>query len=200
MVGIGNNILKITKIIDRLFISFSKVVVTIAGVILMGVTLMINSGVLIRTLTDWTIVFVEEWAALALIPMSYLVFGYVLRCDRHLKMDLVVRSVPNRIKGVLAIFSGTFGLVVTWFILKSAYNSLMYTWTRNVASSGPMRTPLWIPNIFVMIGVSLLAADMVLFLLNHIIHILSGKKSFHFDDVKDEEVTVENIKGEATCK
>lgn len=181
-----NLLIRITKIADQTFFAFSRICVAVSGIIMVGITIMITLGVFARTFTDWVFLFVEEWGALALIPISYLAFGYVLRRDRHLKMDLLVRAVPKSIKEVFAIFSGVFGLFVLAFIIQSAYNSFMYTWVRQVVSSGPMQTPLWIFNLVILIGIALFTIDMILFLANHIIYVVKGKRVYHFEDIDVE--------------
>lgn len=70
-----NGIVRIDSFFDRV----SKVCAVISSVLLIGVTLIIFAGVFNRALLGFIWLFVEEYSALALIPISYLTMGYTLR-------------------------------------------------------------------------------------------------------------------------
>ena len=73
----------------------------------------------------------------------------------------------------------------------------MYTWVRQVVSSGPMQTPLWIFNLVILIGILLFTIDMILFLANHIIYVVKKKRVYHFEDIEIEPE--EMVGGKEAC-
>lgn len=180
-------ILSITKKIDKVFDFLSKASAVFSGVLLLGVTIIICAGVFNRALTDWVWLFVEEWSGLALIPISYLVFGYTLRKNRHLRMDLIVRRLTKKWQKILAIFSAAFSLVCLGFMIRSSANWFIYTLTRNVLSSGPMKTPLWLFSASILFSVILFAIDMILFMANAFIAVKYGKSQLRFDETDSSE-------------
>ena len=198
----GHAIVRIAEKIDSAAYFISKLCMILCGFLLVGVTLMICAGVLNRTFTNWSWLFVEEWSGLALVPMSYLAFGYTLRWNKHLKMDLITRRMSIKWQNLMAVFSAIFSLACLWFLIQFSYEWLMYTVERNVVSSGPMQTPLWFFSLSVLAGIALFALDMILFLLNRIFALVLKQAPLHFYDPIGESQTPaasECEKGGAPC-
>ena len=180
-------ILEVVKKIDAVAFLISKIALWVCGFLLAGVTIMICAGVFNRLFIHDTWLFVEEWSGLLLIPMSYLAFGYTLRYNKHLKMDLVVKSLSVRKQNFLAIFSAAFSIFCLVFLLDFSYTWLSYTVQRSAVSSGPMQTPLWMFSLSIFLGLVLLAIDMVLFLANRVIFLLTGKGPLHYYDQNGDD-------------
>lgn len=178
----------IIRKIDAAFDYLSKVFVVISGILLVGVTLIISAGVLNRTFTDWAWLFVEEWSSLALVPISYFVFGYTLRRNRHLKMDLVVRRLSKKWRNIFAIFAAVFSLVCLGFMTQSSMRWFLYTLKRNVTSSGPMQTPLWIFSLSILVGLVLFMLDMLMFLINRVLDLKYGDAPLNFDSEMQSDI------------
>jgi TRAP-type C4-dicarboxylate transport system permease small subunit len=127
MDNISQILINITKKIDLLFNAVSRVCAVISSILLIGVTLIIFVGVVNRTFFEYTWLFVEEYSALALIPISWLTMGYTLRWNQHLKMDIVVRNVPRYYKRILGIFAAVFSLICIIYMTISAIDWFTYT-------------------------------------------------------------------------
>ena len=184
--------INITKKIDAFFEFISKICALISGVIIIGIMLMIFAGVFNRAFSLWIWLFVEEYSALALIPMSYLVMGYALRWNQHLKMDLVVRNVSKRWKRVFGIFASLFSLVCIGYMVQSSTHWLIYSIERHTVSSGAMQTPLWVISASILLGLMLFAIDMLLLTINRVIDLIYGETPLRFiEDETSNLVTVE---------
>lgn len=190
--------IKITKKIDIFFDYISKVCAVISGILLIAVTLIIFAGVVNRAFMSWIWLFVEEYSALALIPMSYLVMGYTLRWNQHLKMDLVVRNVPRFWKKLLGIFAAVFSLICIIFMIMASFDWLVYNIERNVTSSGALRTPLWIFSASILLGLVLFAIDMLLLIINRIVALVYGEYPLLF--IEDETSEDSELEGVTECK
>ena len=178
--------------IDSFFNYISKICYWIAAALIVGVTVMIFASVINRTFIGGVWLFVEEYATLALIPMSYFVYGYVLRQNRHLNLDIIYNKFPFKGRIILSIFSGLFTLIVCFFMVSEAWNYMMYQLEANVVSSGVMKTPLWIFSLFILISVILFAIDLVFFIMNRIILWLYDEQPLKFIG-RIEENADENI-------
>ena len=115
--------------------------------------------------------FVEDYATYALIPISYLVFGYVLREDRHLNMDLVFSRCPYKVKIILSLFAGVFTIFVCCFMLSESWSYMIYQLEYNVVSSGAMKITLWPLSCCIFVSLILFLIDLILFVLNRIIQL-----------------------------
>lgn len=181
---VENIFTKIVRKIDLFFSFTAKISSIISGVLLVGVTLIIFAGVINRAFFNFAWLFVEEYSALALLPISYLAMGYTLRWNQHLKMDIVVRNVPDLVKNILGIFAATFSLVCLVFMLHASTNWFIYTFIRHVTSSGTLRTPLWIISGTMVLGVLLFTIDMLLLIIHRGVLCCTGKSILRF--VEDE--------------
>lgn len=172
---------------DRFVYFISKAAAALCGMILVGMVLIICSGVFNRLFIHQSWMFVEEWTGLALIPMSYLGFGYTLRYNKHLKMDLLVMRMSFKWQNIFAIFSAVFSIICLVYFVMFSYNWLDYCISRNTVSSGPMQTPLWIFSLTILIGCVIMTLDMVGYLISRIIYAATGESPFHFHDQIGEE-------------
>ncbi len=166
--------------IDAVLNSVAKVCAVISGVLLVLATLLVTAGTINRAFVKMVWVFVEEWTALALIPMSYLVMGYTLRGNRHLSVDLVVKKLPARLQHIFAIFAAAVSLVCLGFMIERSWDWLVYTLEEQVTSSGPMRTPMWIFSASILLGLILFAFDMLLFLINKLFRLVLQRSLLQF--------------------
>ena len=167
--------------IDNFFNAISKACFALAAIVIIFVTLMIFASVINRTFIGQVWLFVEDYATLALIPITYLVFGYVLRQDRHLNMDLLFSRCPYKVKIFLSIFSGVFTLLVCCFMTSQAWTYMMYQFDKQVVSSGAMKIILWPFSCCILISIILFMLDLVFFVLNRIIQLIYDEQPLNFE-------------------
>jgi C4-dicarboxylate transporter, DctQ subunit len=168
------NFIKFIKKTDSVFEYIGRFYVFISGTLLVLVTLIIFAGVINRSFLGFIWVFVEEWSSLALLPMSYLAMGYTLRCNRHLRIDILVERLSNRWQNIFMIFAAAFSIVCLVFMIEASAQWFLYTYINKTQSFGPMRTPLWIFSASIVIGLVFFLIDMLLLLINRILALMSG--------------------------
>lgn len=184
----SNTVISAIKVIDTIAFYISRAAGVICGALLVGVVVIICAGVFNRLFIHQSWMFVEEWSGLALVPMSYLSFGYAHRYNKHLKMDLIVKRMSIKGQNIMAIFAAAFSLLCLVYLMGFSYNWLDYCITRNALSSGPMQTPLWIFSLSILVGMIILALDMIGFLINRVIHMITGESPLRFyDQIGDTE-------------
>ncbi len=189
MRGLVNVVRRIDAILDTL----DKAGFVISSAALVLVTLVITAGAFNRAFLGMIWVFVEEWSGLALIPMSYLVMGYALRWDKHMRVDLLVKKLPARWQHGFAIFAAGLSLVCLGFMIERSWDWFAYTLKEQVTSSGPMRTPLWLFSASILLGLGLFALDMALFLVNRLFRLFLGESPLRFHG--EEEPAVPHAQG-----
>lgn len=183
----NNTLISILKKADTFAYMISKTATILCGAILIGMVMIICSGVFNRIFLHQSWMFVEEWTGLALIPMSYLGFGYTLRYNKHLKMDLLVTKMSFKWQNIFAIFAAVFSIVCIVYFILFSYNWLDYCITRDTVSSGHMQTPLWIFSLTILIGCVIMMIDMICFLISRIVYVATGELPFHFYEQIGEE-------------
>lgn len=167
------------KKMDSAALFFSKTAFIAASCFIVFVAGMIFINVITRSFFQYNFPFVEEWASLSLIPMSYLGLGYTLRNDKHLAADIIMGRVSEKTKYILLFFISIFSFCVLLFFVLRAYDVFTYNYVRNVTTNGIMRTPLWIPSLAMVIGLALFLID-VFFWIFHIILKLCGRQGLSF--------------------
>ena len=101
---------KVIQKIDNFFNAVSKTCFALAALVIIGVTLLIFASVINRTFIGQVWLFVEDYATLALIPITYLVFGYVFVyrfvswCRRHGAYHAYLASVVVALPHTYGIF------------------------------------------------------------------------------------------------
>ena len=176
----------VVRRIDTILNTLDKAGVVISSAILVLVTLVITAGAFNRAFLGMIWVFVEEWSGLALIPMSYLVMGYALRWDKHMRVDLLVKKLPARWQHLFAVFAAVLSLICLGFMVERTWDWFAYTLQEQVTSSGPMRTPLWLFSASILLGLFLFALDMALFLINKLFRLFLGESPLRFHGEEDE--------------
>lgn len=172
---------RVIQKIDNFFNAVSKACFALAALVIIGVTLLIFASVINRTFIGQVWLFVEDYATLALIPITYLVFGYVLRQDRHLNMDLVFSRCPYKVKIGLSIFAGVFTIAVCCFMTSQAWTYMMYQMDKGVVSSGAMKITLWPFSLCILVSVILFMLDLIFFVLNRVIQLIYDEQPLNFE-------------------
>ncbi|MBI2869310.1 MAG: TRAP transporter small permease [Chloroflexi bacterium] len=139
---------------DRLIRWITDVLAGTASIALVAVTLMISSYIIIREMTPLKIYFVEEWTEMLTVLIGYFAFAYALRMKRHIIVDMLVRHFPEATRRVLELSTGILGLIAIAFTLQRAISFLQYNWVRHIVYQGVIRTPMWIPSLFIVIGLT----------------------------------------------
>lgn len=173
--------------LDALFDTIDKIGVVISSILLIAVTLLITAGTINRAFIGMIWVFVEEWSALALIPMSYLVMGYTLRWNRHMRVDLAVKNLTPRWRQICKIFAAVLSLICLAFMIERSWDWFAYTLRERVTSSGPMRTPLWVFSLSVFVGIVLFSFDMLLLLAQAVFRLLRRGPGLRFKEDEEPE-------------
>lgn len=175
-------IIRFLEKLDKAVSFISKLGAFTGALIVLLTTVMIFAYVINRAFIGQVWLFVEEWTALALIPMAYLGMAYTLRRNKHIRVDILVERFSPKVQRILEIFISVIALLVLGFMLERGINWFLYTLQDNIRSSGPMRTPLWIFTLILVIGLALYAIDTIFYIVHKFILLVDDKSNLDFDD------------------
>ena len=152
--------------LDKLYLGSGM----LAGVFIILITLMILAQIVGR----WfgiVIPSTEDFAGFFLAATTFLALAYTFRMGGHIRVTILV----HMLKGKLQRFSLALSLLI--FIVIIAYG-VYYTgyfvyesWSFNELSQGYIPVPLWIPQLTMLVGLSIF----LIALLDDFILVLSGK-------------------------
>ena len=138
------------KVWDRIL----DVIMVLAGILLWAQMLMVNYEVFSRYFghpTSW----VAEISSILILWIPFMVAGWVLRKDAHVKMDLLVETFDRKTQAMINFFTSLLGVVVMVIVTIVGFMTMLY-WIGNKTPTMLMlpRSPI-IAIIF--IGSSLFA-------------------------------------------
>ncbi len=127
--------------------------------------------IVVQMLARWTgEVFpgAPDYAGHAMASASFLAFANALNRGAHIRVAIVLNAVPKKIRRILEIWCFGIGAAVMWYFVFYAQKFVYWSWKFNDISQGQDRTPLWIPQMAMLIGAIILAIALT----DHLIHLI----------------------------
>lgn len=151
---------------DAVFIAIAR----LCGWVLVGLALLISADIVLRELRtagviDFNWQFVSEWSAYLVVLVVFAGLAYTLRSDGHITVSLLVRHLPARIQAGVALAMAAISEVVLVYMLYRGILWMELAIKRGITSTSVLKTPMWIPNLFVVGGLALFALAVLLYIL-----------------------------------
>jgi len=156
----NNRFLRIVKTLDNISCFIAKISFGISCLLLVALAVAIFAYVINRAFIGQVWLFVEEWSGFALIPITYLGLGNMVRKNKGLYVDLITDKLSPKAQDFLEVIFAVFSFFLIISMLSMSIEWLGYTLEVGVKSRGPMRTPLWIFSIIIVSGLFVYAVDM----------------------------------------
>lgn len=122
---------------------------------------LITYDVVSRALFNSPSLITDEITGYLLVFVAFMGAAEALRAGRHIGVDILTSKLSRharlRLKLVAAVLSLGFLTVFWWHAVVMVYNSYI----RNVTVPSSLLTPVWIPQVFIPIGMTLLILQMV---------------------------------------
>jgi C4-dicarboxylate transporter DctQ subunit len=138
-----------------------------AGVFIILTTGMIFYEVVSRFLFNAPTTWATELTIYAIIGSCFVGAAYALREDAHIKVDLLLHNVPAHVRKIMLIVSSVLGLmfsvVFTWF----GWEHVMQSKELGFTSASLLRIPMYIPEMLLPIGGTLLCFAFLLQLVDY---------------------------------
>lgn len=132
----------------------------VSGILAALCLIAILSLIVVQMLARWTgEVFpgAPEYAGYFMAAASFLAFANALNRGSHIRVSLVLNALPDRAKRWLDIWCFSVGAAVAWYFVYYAYRFVYWSWKFGDISQGQDKTPLWIPQSFVLLGAAIFA-------------------------------------------
>lgn len=140
----------------------------VVGVAIVSLLFMVGANTILRYIFASSWPFVEEYSGYALVMMTFVALGYTLKENGHISIDFIVNHSPQRVRANLAVATTAVSLLVIgvlfWYALALAINSLQH----DVRSHSLMATPLWIPQMFIVVGLFIFGLELIAYLVKKI--------------------------------
>lgn len=132
-----------------------------AALLLLGMVLVVAGDILLRNLTRGGFAWANEISEYALYLMTLLVAPWLLRRGQHVRLDLVLGSVPARLARLLELVGDLLGLGVCLLMMRYGIGITLDSWRMGSITIKNLVFPEWwllapLPVAFLLLAVEFL--------------------------------------------
>ncbi len=151
---------KMARLVDRIIAYAGYTGVAIGCVFLVVMAFLVFTNVLLRFFFNKPLVFAEEYSAYFLIAIVYLGFAYTARMEGHIRVDVVYRHFTKTVRDGLDAITSILILVVVGVFFWHSMGLFLENIKTHAVAIGLLRTPLWIPQAALVIGLPILGLEL----------------------------------------
>jgi TRAP-type C4-dicarboxylate transport system permease small subunit len=168
----------------RLLRSFLDRLYTGCGVIAALFLIIILLLIVLQMLARWTgEVFpgAPDYASYSMAAASFFAFAHALNRGAHIRVSMVLNMLHGGGRRAMNIWCFAIGTGLAWYFVYYASKAVFWSWKFKDVSQGQDATPLWIPQMSMVIGSIVFAIALT----DHLIHLFfSGEHRIETDAVK----------------
>lgn len=142
----------------------------VAGFFIILTTAMIFFDVISREIFNKPTSWATELSIYSIIGSCFLGSGYAVRTYSHITVDLLINSVNDRIKTILAYLSNALGLVFSIIFVFYGFQHSMNTFELGVTSASLLRVPMFLPELLLPVGGVLMCLAFILQIVDGGVH------------------------------
>ena len=154
----------------------------VGGVCLVAIFALIAAEIIARNLLGVSLPFSWDFAAYMMGACIFLSAGATLRAGGHVRVTALHDYMPQKGAQLLDIAACIAGLAIAFAILYAVSDMAILSFKRGSTSSSVVRTPLWIPQAFMVVG----AAVFTLQMFGQLVRTLSGETLQNEADIEDQ--------------
>ena len=141
--------------------------------------------ILVQMLARWTgEVFpgAPDYAGYSMAAASFFAFAHALNRGAHIRVSILLNALGKGARRVVEIWCFLIGTGLAWYFVWFAVKTTYWSYTFNDISQGQDATPIWIPQLGMVLGSILFAIA----LLDHLVHlVLFGEHRIEVEKVRD---------------
>ncbi|NQV98490.1 MAG: TRAP transporter small permease subunit [Rhodospirillales bacterium] len=167
----------VRSLLDRLYVG--------SGVIAALFLIAILSLIIIQMLARWTgEVFsgAPDYAGYCMAAASFFAFAHALNRGTHIRVSILLNAVGPRLKHALEIWCFAIATALAWYFTWFATKATYWSWKFNDISQGQDATPLWIPQLSMVLGSLIFAIALT----DHLVHVVFSGNHRIVSDVVEQ--------------
>lgn len=145
----------------RIISLFSTVGMYVAGVGILMMALLITAEIVGRHLFGFSMLVVDEWSGYLLVAVTFLGLAYTMKTNGFLQIEFLLNRLGPKQRRIFHIF--LISIAFSYSILID-HKLIAYTWasySTGLVSVSISQTPLFIPQLFMPLGMSLLVLELL---------------------------------------
>ncbi|WP_316980134.1 TRAP transporter small permease subunit [Shumkonia mesophila] len=152
----------------------STALIYVGGGLLIVCCLLVAVEVVIRKTLNQSLQGVDEISGYFFAVFTVWAFSYALFRRAHVRVDALYLHLPSGIQRILDIVALLSMAIIFTLLSYQAWGVLAETVRIGAQSNTPLRTPLWIPQVFWMMGLWLFALNIWIVLTRSVLALLRG--------------------------
>ena len=139
--------------------------------------LIITTNSVSRYILNYPLAFSDDYSRYMFVGIVYLGLGYTLRVGGHVSADLFVSKLSKKTRNTLGVITSSVGTIVIIAMLWYGWKAFIYAYTVNLRETSPLESPLWVPHLFLAVGVTIFLLDMLVHIVRGTYRLLKGEPS-----------------------
>ena len=161
--------------VNRLIVGLANLSMAIAALGVLAMCLLVTGAVVVRYIFNWPVVWVPEIVGYLMVALVFLALGETMLAGRHIKIDLVVGRLPRRLRDLVELLTLTLSVGVAGFFAWHGVNTMLRSLEYGRRDAfGALNMPLWIPQIALPVGLSVLTLVAVMLACRKLRNVLQG--------------------------
>ena len=132
-----------------------------AGILIGFATLLVTANVVGRYFLNRPISWTLEITQYILVWFTFLSIAWILRLDRHIKVEVLTMHLSRRAKIILDLFSDAIGLVVTGVLTSFGAIVVIEFYQSHMRETSPLQPPSWPIFLVICLGAALTLAEFI---------------------------------------
>lgn len=177
--NVGENMATVTKhiiLIMSIITKISKGLGHLSAGFVLVMTFIMGYDVLMRHVFNRPTIWVDELSGYLLVGITFLGAAYTLTQDAHIRIEIVVGKLgadaQRRLNYITDVLSFLFLVIYAW----QGGSLFVDAYVSGKISSTLVRTPMYIPELAVLIGLTWLCFQMLIHFVNRVIEIHTKKE------------------------
>jgi TRAP-type C4-dicarboxylate transport system permease small subunit len=155
----------VSKLVDRL----SSIGGSIAAIAVVVATLLIAVEVIARKLFNWSTLLADEAGGYLLAVTVFMALAYTKKKGGHVNVDIFTNRLSPKTQRLLDLYTLVLSLVASIILAWLAWRLVTESYVLAATAPTVLALPLFIPQLFMSIGISILVMQLAIDLLNQLI-------------------------------
>ncbi len=179
------------RILVRIIDGLTYIIGWIAALCLVGAALIVTEGVIVRKILGISTIWQIEASVFLLIFVVFAGAPLVQKNEHHLNVDLVIIHLSPRTREitliVVSIISCILAAILAWYSWPMWWEAVV----GNEHSESLWGPPLWIPYLFLPLGMTLLFLQYIVYIRDRIVKLKKGEISKEVErfELKDIDIS-----------
>ena len=167
---------RLTRFLDAVSHIVSVASSTSGIIFVFGMALLITVDVIGRSIGHSTLI-ADEMSGYMLVGLAFLGLAYTQRKKRHIQITLITRRFSQRVQEMIELGVLIVGFVFASWLVWTTWGLVEMMYTDNRRSLSLVETPMWIPALFVPVGLGMFALELLIEIRKTVIELFGNKGS-----------------------